>query len=348
MDRLDADTPDKRPRKRVTSTRPNGPDRITPPRKPRVTTVLLEKRASALDEFLPRAVEGEVRAVHQARVATRRLREAIPVLSAAGVKRRRAKNVRRKLRRLTRAFGRVRELDVTMQILDELSARPDTPAAALAGIRQDTQAERERRHQLMCDRLHRVNPDKLRGRLARIGEALASDARESWKPLLNARLLKRARTLDTAIADAGHIYAPERLHAVRIAAKKLRYVLELAGDADVRDARPLVRTLKRAQEALGHLHDLQVVQRHLTASQAAAESAAVEGQEAILQSIEAECRHLHARYLAALPSLQEATASCRTIIAPQLARRSAKAPRMLKMPLERRRGSRSRVSARRA
>ena len=61
------------------------------------------------------------------------------------------------------------------------------------------------------------------------------------------------------IARTGTLYRPEPLHEVRIAVKKLRYVLEITADAGLaRLARPL-RTLKTAQESLGRLHDLDVL-----------------------------------------------------------------------------------------
>ena len=62
---------------------------------------------------LPSAIAGDDRGVHQARVASRRLREAVPVL-AAGLKHSKAGKASRKIRRLTRALGTVRELDVTL------------------------------------------------------------------------------------------------------------------------------------------------------------------------------------------------------------------------------------------
>ena len=54
-------------------------------RHPRVTSRLLAGRARALKQHLPQAVNGSDKGVHQARVASRRLREAVPVLTA-GVK----------------------------------------------------------------------------------------------------------------------------------------------------------------------------------------------------------------------------------------------------------------------
>ena len=50
-------------------------------RAPRPTTRLLQRLSRALNRHVPRAVQGDDRAVHQARVTTRRLREAVPVLA---------------------------------------------------------------------------------------------------------------------------------------------------------------------------------------------------------------------------------------------------------------------------
>ena len=46
-----------------------------------VTSSLLTRRARALHRYLPLAIKGDDRGVHQARVASRRLREAVPVLA---------------------------------------------------------------------------------------------------------------------------------------------------------------------------------------------------------------------------------------------------------------------------
>ena len=51
------------------------------------------------------------------------------------------------------------------------------------------------------------------------------------------------RVSSAAMTDAGAMYLPERLHAVRIAVKKLRYALELVERARRRQARP--RSLMR-------------------------------------------------------------------------------------------------------
>ena len=93
----------------------------------RLTRLLLERPSRALKRHLPAAIEGDGIGVHQARVASRRLREAVPVL-AADVKPSKARqSPAARSGKLTRALGTVRELDVTLTVLDELAERGTLP-----------------------------------------------------------------------------------------------------------------------------------------------------------------------------------------------------------------------------
>ena len=94
-----------------------------------------------------------------------------------------------------------------------------------------------------------------------------------------------------------------------------------------------VRAVKRAQDTLGRLHDLQVLQSHVAAVQAeqpSNRSLPDGGLDVISRALEDECRHLHARYVAAIPKLNEVVDAIRTVVVPQLAHRA----RTLKMTLK--------------
>jgi CHAD domain-containing protein len=296
-----------------------------------VASRLLARRAAALKRPLPGALDGDSHGVHQARVASRRLREALPVLTS-GVKGTKARKALGKIRRLTSALGTVRELDVTLQIIDELVADETLPRPALEGVRGHVVTERDARRAVMLKRLDHVNLEKLDKRLALASEVLAETASESWRDALGARLLKRSKALATAMAAAGQMYAPEQLHRVRIAAKKLRYAMELAFDAGVKSASVPVRSVKQAQDTLGRLHDLQVLQAHVAALQAQPSGGILPeaGLAIINRALEDECRHLHARYVAKIPKLTEVVETTRTAVVPQLAHRA----RALKMTLK--------------
>ena len=97
-------------------------------------------------------------------MASRRLREALPVLTE-GLQHTKAGKANRKIRRLTQALGTVRELDVTLRLIDELAERPAIPRAALAEVRALVIEEREQRRAVMLERLNHVDVAKLGRRL---------------------------------------------------------------------------------------------------------------------------------------------------------------------------------------
>ena len=294
----------------------NGRHATTLPTTSPVTTALLRRRTNELERHLPLAIAGQVEGVHQARVASRRLREAVPVLTVACKARRKAE---RKIRRFTQALGTVRELDVTIQILDEFARGGAVPRSALEDVRAHVVGERERRRAEMLARLRRVRVDKIRRRLQQAAILTALSPAADWRRDLGTRITRRGGRLQEAIKAAGQIYAEEPLHGVRIAAKKLRYALELAVDGKVTTARPLISTLKRAQDTLGRLHDLQIIAQHVAAVQAlppARRGARDRGLDVIAARLGEECRHLHARYVKQVPVLLELTERCATLIVP--------------------------------
>jgi CHAD domain-containing protein len=121
-----------------------------------------------------------------------------------------------------------------------------------------------------------------------------------WEGKLESRRRQRAQALAERLRELGPLYVPVRLHAVRIAAKKLRYSLE--ADRAIRRAAVTrdIRALEVMQEHLGHLHDLQILQDRLHS--ALRETAADRAERGQLQrmraEIEGECRTLHSQVLA--------------------------------------------------
>ena len=295
--------------------------------------MLLARRSQALKRHLREAVAGDGVGVHQARVASRRLREAVPVL-ATGLKNTGAKKARKKIRRVTNALGCVRELDVTISLLDEMARQETVPRIALEHVRAHVVQEQDRRRSTMLKRLEKVNVGKLDRRLGSLSEALDKAETDGWRKTLAARLLKRAKRLREALEAAGQLYEAERLHAVRISAKKLRYAMELAAETGVRAAARPLRTIKRTQETLGRLHDLQILQSYVADVQAKPGDQSVpdRGLEILSRLLEDDCRHLHAKYVSGVPALLETVDLTRTAIVPQLAR-ARRAKPALKMDL---------------
>ncbi|MGH9371390.1 MAG: CHAD domain-containing protein, partial [Vicinamibacterales bacterium] len=188
--------------------------------------------------------------------------------------------------------------------------------------------------------LEDVNTSKLNRRLGEVAHDLATIVPGEWREALAIRVGRRAKRLAAAIQAAGQMYTPERLHQVRIATKKLRYALELAADAGVAAARPLVAILKRAQTTLGRLNDLHVIQGHVAVVQVhppARRGATDGGLDLIGGMLEEECRHLHARYIKQVPALLDVAEGCRsTILAPLASPGRRKPPLKMLRPRENR------------
>jgi CHAD domain-containing protein len=264
---------------------------------------LIHRRLRALAETLPSARTGEPEGVHQARVATRRLRETLPVV-LVGRRSRKARRLRKEVRRLTRALGPVREMDVTLGLLGTVAASHPETEPSLEGVRQLLEFERQARWERMVERVDQFDVGDFSDRLERLvaSRPVEDPERITRQGLLAVRIARRAKLLERAVQDAGALYAPEPLHAVRIGVKKLRYSLELAHDLKLLTSKRPLTLLKGVQEILGDLHDRQVLIHYLSDMQARptlAERDVGGGLAAAAAALEDECRELHARYVAA-------------------------------------------------
>jgi len=265
---------------------------------------LLRRLLDRLTRALPGLQQGDIRALHRARVASRRLRELVPVLQLEHAE---SKKLSRRLRKLTSHLGAVRELDVLMVGIDELHDSQPAQSSALARVgvtvsKDRDQARRKLFRDLSVDGLSRL-AHRLDGCVAELKLLETSTSRaaaRNWKWAIDARVEKRAVRLAAAVQEAGGVYIPERLHAVRIALKKLRYALELSHDvAGIRGDADL-RVLNRAQDLLGRMHDLQVLierVRQVQASLAPPNVTVWRDLDRLMVSLEDDCRRLHARYM---------------------------------------------------
>jgi CHAD domain-containing protein len=128
-----------------------------------------------------------------------------------------------------------------------------------------------------------------------------------WQWALDARVARRASVLANRMAGAGAMYLSERLHAVRIAVKKLRYALELSADVAGQKTTPELVQLRRAQEVLGRLHDLQVLvdlTRETQASLTPPDLRVWRELDLLVVSLDEDCRRLHGRYVHDAPALE--------------------------------------------
>jgi CHAD domain-containing protein len=306
---------------------------------------LWSKRLHELTSVWPDFVGGRTTGLHKVRVASRRIREALPVVAVAAPASK-VKKLNRKMRDLTRYLGPIRELDVELDLLEHESKHPDIPSRAVETMRREIASKRDglrhglekkapigdlkklvRKLERIAERDHGKDKAGKRGDggkreegRGKKGEGPIDRAFEDqWRGALATRLMRRAKSLRVALEKAGPFYAPERIHDVRIATKKLRYALEIAHDAGVPDAAARVKLLKRQQERLGRLHDLQLLLKHLREAEAAPGSGArADDLIAYADVLERDCRTLHAGFVEHRQELAECVRAVRQQLVPAL------------------------------
>ena len=234
--------------------------------------------------------DGDVECIHEARVATRRIRAALGVVSD----RRSAES--RHARKLGRALGRVREMDVTHELVTVYAARVPAATAVIAEITHEldrTRSKARRRLVKMLDDFD-VRP------LARLRHAEHFGVLKFWKDwraALRSDVGGKSAALLVAVEHATAVYMPNRLHRVRIALKKLRYAMEVAEAAGMSVDETAARDARKLQDVLGRMHDLHVTLRLVRDSGQRLTDAADE--LSVLEAvIGAECAELHGSYVA--------------------------------------------------
>lgn len=203
--------------------------------------------------------EEETEAVHDLRVATRRLRAALRTFRR--VLPRRLRRLRRDLRTLARGLGRVRDLDVLLEGLPEQARGLRRKAAGEAtGFLRALRGEREAAWRRLERHLEGRGAARLRARLRALAAGRApgrfpdaarapigrAAARLVSRPIRRALRLGRGAGPDSPAGD---------LHAVRIAVKRARYALEPFGDLAGRPAAATIRAAVAVQDLLGEHQD---------------------------------------------------------------------------------------------
>ena len=280
-----------------------------------LSVALLSQRFVSLLIAMPAAQAGDHLSVHQARVASRRLRQALPLLGvradADALDR-----ADRRVRRITRALGPVRELDVTLLLLAELARKRAAPKRALARVRAAVTEERQQRRREMLEEIKPSKLNKLRKRLVQVA-APESEKVPTRSALTeaNTQAAARARELKGAIERAGGIYLADRLHRVRVAGKKLRYALEIQRELTKARSMTSLNRLKAQQDLLGRMHDLEILIDRARAVQGTLTPRDRRGMaelRTLIRVLEDECRAGHAAYMHARPALLK---MCEQIIA---------------------------------
>lgn len=197
-------------------------------------------------------------AVHDMRVASRRLREAMRLLAPLYPDRAFRDSYRR-VRSITRVLGPVRDADVFVEefsaLARELGEGGRRTVAFMVGYRI---GRREQELEVLNRELAALDLVRARVAFERMATAI-SDSPDARRPLAEFARTAVGERIDTvAAAQAGALVESEieAQHALRIDYKRLRYAVELFAPCYQAAFDDLHAILTAFQDVLGELHDL--------------------------------------------------------------------------------------------
>lgn len=268
---------------------------------------VIHSNLRTLHDTWPSVRDGDSTAIHDARVATRRLRAALPLLGDSRSTDS-AAEARSTLKTIGRALGRARDQDAALNLVHEIEGRVPTAAPAAAVLRSRLLPEQLRQRRRLIKTIEAADLEPL-DRLDAALDRHFHRSRHFWVrphplPAVVAAIGVGAEIVQERVEHAAGVYFPNRAHNARVAIKKLRYAVELLDHGQSVRKRS-IRALRTAQEALGHVHDREMLLRRLMAVAGEEE---VPAARALAGVLEAETRSLFETYRAMRPAVLAACA----------------------------------------
>jgi CHAD domain-containing protein len=223
----------------------------------RVAWAVLTTRFAAVKHFLAHAAAGATSAenVHQLRIWTRRTATALKLFKPA-IPKSDGKWTKKTLRKLRRLAGFVRDCDVYLDRLKRDASR--LPKRLMKQVRKERRVARKDL-KAGCRRLQRK--DRFERRADALLKGIVWPKRHSSREAPPFAVWCRGQLAplgERFFALAGDdLNDDAKLHEFRIAAKRLRYTLELAGPAiGSRNQRQIYDALSSLQDRVGEVRDL--------------------------------------------------------------------------------------------
>ena len=230
-----------------------------------------------LDRFIslePKVLRGDdPDAIHDLRVASRRLQQVLDLLHPAP-RPGEIRKLRRRIRRSRRALGEVRNCDVqlarvTRILAGKRAARRETWEA----VRHYLLQRRSKCFEKSARRISKLNLAVFYVRLKDVlspnghfpsphphGEA-APPGPEQFHERVSASLEPVWQAFEAQVAESHRDPKVGVIHGVRIAAKRLRYLIEVVHEFDVPGSKAALAWLRDLQTHLGNWHDLEVLEQ---------------------------------------------------------------------------------------
>ncbi|MFZ5829303.1 MAG: CHAD domain-containing protein [Planctomycetota bacterium] len=233
----------------------------------------LRRQAKQLGSQLAGIRRGEdPECIHRARVASRRLRAALRMFNGAYGSNR-VKRWRKELRRFARALGMARDRDVQISDLSEFLAelRQADCAPGVARLLGQAQEHRAALQGQVVKATRRLEEEgvveEMRARAKRALRMKNGDEPSPSSPKAQRQMGKHGlRSLDDILGERESLQRPDDVeghHALRIAAKRLRYTLEISDPVFENRLADAITSMKRLQSLLGDIHDCDVWLKNL-------------------------------------------------------------------------------------
>jgi len=232
--------------------------------------LVLTTRFAELYGFREAALDwNDMEGVHSMRVASRRLRSALRDFTPY-VRKQRLASVLKQLRKIAAALGEVRDQDVSIKALEQLESRiPSHFAPALKQFIDTRKEIRDKARQDLITILEDTQLNELETAFTthvdeattlRESKTAAAQARSqtSFRLMSRSIILDRLRELEKLSQGLFRPFDIETLHEMRIAAKRLRYAIELFQQCWGHGIGSYAKRVARIQTALGEVHDCDV------------------------------------------------------------------------------------------
>jgi len=215
-------------------------------------------------------------AIHDMRVASRRLQQVLDLIFPTPLPRE-ARRLRRKVRRCRRALGDVRNCDVLLeQAARRLARRRTSNREAWAAVKQHIQERRNESFARAIRKLSKLNLAVFYMRTKAILDRLGSNpdqghiaqpiahpdgaAPEPFPVRLAQALTGVWSGFEKQVAASQSDPSAASIHAARIGAKRLRYLLEVVSQLGMPGSSQALAWLRKIQQHLGDWHDMEVLE----------------------------------------------------------------------------------------
>ena len=260
-----------------------------PARQPRKLVEIIISQFAALHTYHRAVLETEaVEAIHKMRVTTRRLQASLDLLE----REMKVRKLKRRLRNWRRRLSTVRNYDVFLELIEK-----ETPSRGRArreqlelvkGILKERRLHRAAKVRQFLEDID-IDAMAIRLGLAKPSTSVATDTAgvddnvHNQPPTVEAtaetmeldelsvagyaaeRLDQRLEEFQALAAQSHPTNNPAELHQLRIAAKRVRYLLEIVTEMGYGDASRALAWLRTLQDRIGDWHDLEALEEEIIA-----------------------------------------------------------------------------------